>query len=114
MSSKKYIEDSTIKGRREEIEIKVKRIKKLLESEKLDALYLTRQANFSWITAGSSNLVTICTEDGVASILVTKEGKRYALTNAVEEARMREEQLLEELGFEIISQAWYENRNVEF
>jgi Xaa-Pro dipeptidase len=114
MNSRKYIEDTTIKGRKEEIAIKVDRIKRLLESEKLDALYLTRQANFSWITAGSSNLVTICTEDGVASILVTKDGKKYALTNAVEEARMREEQLLEELGFEIISQAWYENRNVEF
>jgi Xaa-Pro aminopeptidase len=111
MNSRKYIEDTTIKGRKEEIAIKVDRIKRLLESEKLDALYLTRQANFSWITAGSSNLVTICTEDGVASILVTKDGKKYALTNAIEEASARE-QLLEELGFEIISQAWYENRNV--
>jgi Xaa-Pro aminopeptidase len=114
MSSKKYVEDTTIKGRKEEIKVKIGRVKKLLESENLDALYLTRQANFSWITAGSSNVVTICTEDGVASILITKDGRCFALTNAVEEARMREEQHLEELGFEIISQAWYENRNVEF
>jgi len=114
MSSKVYVEDTTINGRRDEIDIKVERIMKLLASENLDALYLTRQSNFSWITAGASNVVTICTEDGVASVLVTKDGKRFAITNAVEEARMKEEQHLEELGFELLSQAWYENRAEEF
>jgi len=114
MSSKLYVEDTTIKGRKEEIDIKVNRIVKLLEAENLDALYLNRQANFSWITAGSVNVVTICTEDGVASILVTKDGKRYAITDQVEAQRMKEEQQLEDLGFEVISQAWYERRNEEF
>jgi Xaa-Pro dipeptidase len=113
MSSKIFVEDTSIKGRKEEIGVKVERIKKLLASENLDALYLTRQSNFAWITAGASNMVTICTEDGVASILVTKEGKRYAITNAVEEARMKEEQLLGDLGFEVLSQPWYENHNEE-
>jgi Xaa-Pro aminopeptidase len=114
MNGKEYVEDATVKGRMEEIDIKVERIKKLLNSENLDALYLTRQSNFAWVTAGSSNVVTICTEDGVASILVTNDGRRFAITNAVEEARMKEEQLLEQLGFEVISQPWYENRNEEF
>lgn len=114
MSSTSYVEDTTIKGRKEEIDIKIERIRKLLASEKLDALYLTRQSNFAWITAGSSNVVTICTEDGVASILVTRDGKRFAFTNAVEAPRMKEEQHLEDLGFELVSQAWFENRNEEF
>jgi Xaa-Pro dipeptidase len=114
MSSKQYVEDTSIKGRQEEIEIKVQRIKKLLDDENLDALYMNRQANFSWITAGSINWVTICTEDGVASILITREGKKYAITDQVEAQRMKDEQQLEALGFEVISQAWYEKRDAEF
>ncbi len=113
MSSKTYIEDTSIKGRKEEIDIKVNRIINLLNAENLDALYLSRCANFFWITAGSSSVVTTCMECGVASILITKDGRRFAITNKVEENRMRQEQKLEELGFEIISQAWYEDCNAE-
>ena len=112
--SEKYIEDKkSIKSRREEIDIKVDRIKSLLEKEGLNALYITRTANFAWITAGGNGVVTICLEDSVAHILVTKDGKRYAFTNVIEEQRMREEEQLEELGFEIISQQWFENKNAE-
>ncbi len=111
MSSKIYVEDTTIKGRREEIDIKVKRVIGLLESEGLDALYLTRQSNFAWITAGANGVVTACVEDAVAGILITRDGKRYAITNVIEERRMKEEQHLEELGFKVLSQAWYENKN---
>jgi len=114
MNSKQFVEDTSIEGRIEEIKIKVSRIVKLLKEEGLNALYLAKQSNFAWITAGSSNIVTMCTESGVASILVTKDGERYAITDAVEEPRMKEEQLLEELGFKVISQAWYEQKNQEF
>ena len=111
MSSKIYVEDTSIKGRKEEIDIKVKRIIDLLEAENLDALYLTRQSNFAWITAGANGVVTSCIEDSVTAILITKDAKRYAITNVIEERRMREEQQLEELGFTVLSQAWYENKN---
>ncbi len=113
MNSKKYIEDTSIKGRREEIDIKVKRVIDLLEKEDLDALYLTRQSNFAWITAGANGVITSCVEDSVASVLITRDGERYAITNVIEERRMREEQQLEDLGFKILSQAWYENKNEE-
>ncbi len=114
MSSKIYVEDTTIKGRREEIDIKVNRITKLLGLEDLDALYLTRQSNFAWITAGANGVITSCIEDSVASVLITKDGQRYVITNVIEERRMREEQHLEELGFKILSQAWYENKNEDY
>jgi Xaa-Pro dipeptidase len=114
LKMKTYVEDTTIKGRTEEIGIKINRIQKLLGSENLDALYLTRQSNFFWITAGSSSVVTICTEDGAAAILITKDGRKFAITDEVEAKRLKEEQQLEELGFEVISQAWYEKRNEEF
>jgi Xaa-Pro dipeptidase len=111
MSREKYVEDTSIKGRREEIDIKVDRVINLLKAEDLDALYLTRQSNFAWITAGANGVVTKCVEDAVAAILVTRDGSRYAITNVIEERRMKEEQHLEELGFKILSQAWYENKN---
>jgi len=114
MNQQKFIEDTSIKGRQEEIEIKVARVIDLLNAEGLDGLYLTKQSNFAWITAGSSNTVTLCTEAGVATILVTRDGERYAFTDAVEENRLKEEQQLEELGFKVISQAWYEQKNQEF
>lgn len=114
MSNSQYVEDVSIEGRQQEIEIKVGRIVRMLEKEGLDGLYLSKQSNFAWITAGSSNIVTMCTESGVASVLVTRSGERYAITDAVEEPRMKEEQLLEELGFKVLSQAWYEQKNQEF
>ncbi len=114
MSSKNYVEDTTIQGRREEIEIKVNRVIELLKSEDLDALYLARQSDFAWITAGANGVVTICVEDSVTSVLVTRDGQRYAITNVIEERRMKEEELLEELGFTLLSQEWYENKTEKF
>ena len=112
--SKAYVEDTSIAGRRAEIDIKVGRIKRLLETEGLDALYLARQANFAWITAGGSGVVTMCTEDSVATVLITKDGRRYVFVDAVEAPRMKEELLMEDLGFEILTQQWFENRKEDY
>jgi len=111
---KLFPEDKSIAGRRQEIDIKVDRIKNLLEAEGLNALYLTLTANFAWITAGGDGVITISMEGSCATVLVTKDGKRYVITNEIEARRMREEQHLEELGFEVLSQNWFENKNVEY
>ena len=111
---KVYVEDTSIAGRRAEIDIKVDRIKKLLEAEGLDALYLARQANFAWITAGGSGVVTMCTEDSVATVLITRDGRRFVFADAVEAPRMKEEQHLEELGFEILTWQWFDNPKEEY
>ncbi len=114
MSSKVYVEDTSIAGRRAEIDIKVERVVRLLEAEGLDALYLARQANFAWITAGGSGVVTMCTEDSVATVLITRDGRRYVFADVVEAPRMKEEQHMEELGFEILTQQWFENRKQDY
>lgn len=111
---KKYIEDKSIQGRREEIEIKVKRLQNAMENEKLDAVIITKSNNFAWITAGASNIITRYSEVGATSIVVTREGARYILVNVIEEPRVRDEELIEELGFIVKSQPWYENHNLEF
>ncbi|MCL2220763.1 MAG: M24 family metallopeptidase [Oscillospiraceae bacterium] len=114
MSMQRYPEDKTIAGRTKEIEIKVARIQEFLEKEGLNALYLTLAPNFAWITAGGDGVITICMEGSCAAALITKEGKRYIITNEIEDRRMREEQQLEELGFEVVSQNWFDNKNAEY
>jgi len=109
-----FPEDKTIAGRVNEIEIKVERIKKFLEKEGLNALYLTLCPNFAWITAGGDGVITICMEGSCAAALITKEGKRYVFTNEIELCRMKEEQHLEELGFEVLSQNWFESKNADW
>ena len=95
MSMKLYPEDKTIEGRRKEIDIKVERIKKFLEEEGLNGLYLTLSPNYAWITAGGYGVITICMEGSCVAVLITKDGKRYAITNEIEARRMREEDKLE-------------------
>lgn len=107
-----YREDTSVSARREEIEIKLSRVRNLLYREEKKALVLMRQNNFSWITAGGKDQVTIYLEAGVATILIT-ETAQYAITSIIEEARMREEEELEELGFKIISQPWYEDKTAQ-
>ena len=108
----KYVEDSTISGRKAEIEIKLKRVREMMEREGLNGVLLRRHNNFSWITAGGKSFVTLYLENGEASILITKSGQ-YVLTSIIEERRMREEEHLEELGFEVAYHPWYENRLAE-
>ena len=93
--------------RLEEIAIKVERLHKLMEAEKLDAIYLKRQDDFSWITAGGRNYVALG-EMGNCGILVTSSGI-YAVTNTVEARRMKDEEKLEEFCSGIRVHPWHES-----
>ena len=112
--AKVYKEDTSIAGRKAEIDIKVKRVTDALEKRGLDALYIGKQEAFAWITAGGDNIITRYVEDGVTAILITKDGARYAITNAIEYPRVLEEEKLDQLGFEVMTQPWYENHNAEY
>lgn len=93
----------------EELQIKRKRIAQLLDSLDLDGLYLKRQSNFSWATGGAINTVGITSELGAVGLLFTRQGD-YAVCNNIEAPRMAEEEKLGDLGFEIKSYTWHENR----
>ena len=108
----KYVEDMSIAGRRAEIDVKLSRVRELMDQEGLSGVLLMRHNNFAWITAGGNSVVTLYLEGGVASVLITKD-KQYVLTNLIEGPRMRDEVLVEELGFELIVQDWYEDRTTE-
>ncbi len=92
-----------------EINEKKKRIRTLLDSLNLDAILLKRQCNFSWITCGATNQVSIATETGAASILITPE-QYYVICNNIEAPRIEKEEKLIEQGYKIRTFKWYEDR----
>ena len=92
--------------RLEEIAVKIDRLYKLMEKEGLDAVYLKRQDDFSWITAGGRNYVGLG-EMGNCGILVTSDNA-YAVTNTVEAKRMKDEEKLCEFCSDIKIYPWYD------
>ena len=67
----------------EEIQGKKALVKKLLEEQKLDGIYLKKSSNFAWLTGGRHNLVGVATEFGVAGLLITGN-KDYVICNEIE------------------------------
>lgn len=93
-----------------EIEIKTSRVVEVLEQNGLDAVLLNGQHNFAWITAGGSNGVDLSRENGVASILVTRKGDRYLLTNNIEKPRMIAEEV-DAKYFEPVEFSWQDEKS---
>ncbi len=96
----------------EEIAVKKAKVRELCEKLGLDAIYLKKSANFSWLTGGAYNLVGLATEIGIAGILV-KADRLCVVCSNIEAPRMRDEERLEEQGCEIVSFPWYEDREAE-
>ena len=90
-----------------EIEIKLSRIRTLMSEKGFDGVYLKGQDNFAWLTAGGRNYVGMGAT-GNCGLLVTAD-KCYAVTNNIESPRMRDEEHLEELGFEIHAGVWHDS-----
>lgn len=109
----KYKEDLSLEARKKEISIKRERINRMLEEHDMEALLLTKHPNFSWITGGGKNFVANCFDAGAVSILVMKQ-EMYAICNVIEEPRLRKEEMLPELGFQLLVYEWEADRLEEF
>lgn len=79
----------------------------------LNAIYVKKQSNFSWMTCGGLNVVGIAMEMGVAGLLITTD-RQYAVCNNIEAARMRDEEKLEEFGYKLVSFPWYEDQEIPY
>lgn len=82
-----------------------------MEERKFSAIYLKRQANFSWLTGGEISYVNIATDLGGVGLLITPE-KAYAVSNNIEAVRMEKEVELPGQGYEIRSFPWYDEREI--
>jgi len=95
-------------NRKEEVSIKERRLRELIQSLELDGVLLKKQGSFSWITAGGINMVPVCTEIGFSTILITKTDK-FIIADRIESARNMEEEGLKELGFTLLEYNWFES-----
>lgn len=60
-------------NRREEVAAKVAALRRWIDDSDLDAVLITSQGGFAWITAGGDNHVSLGQEAGAASVLVTRD-----------------------------------------
>ena len=94
-----------------ELEYKRKKVRNLMTEKGLAAILFRKQSNFAWLTGGGRNCVGLATELGVGSILITPDAQ-YLLCNAIEAPRLAAEEQVEELGYEIHSYPWYNDREL--
>lgn len=98
---------------KEEINLKIDRLNKFLDENKLIGLLFTQVRNVNWITAGLANNQIVLNKDiGAASLLISKSGKKYLICNGAEAARMMDESL-KDLGYELKMFNWYESNPVK-
>src|SRR3569833_246617 len=90
-----------------ELEEKQTRLVEWLHREKLSGVLIRRNENVAWLTGGAGELrVLTPSETGVASLLVTADGKRYYFTSENEAPRLNDEEY-GALDFEPILFPWY-------
>ena len=97
MLRSQYIEDTSLAGRKREIDIKLARVREMLAQHDAEALALQLHPNFSWMTAGAKNFVANCFDAGATTLLITRD-ECFAFCNVIETPRLLEEERLEELG----------------
>jgi Xaa-Pro dipeptidase len=90
-----------------ELETKHEKLVEWLRAQKLSGVLLRRNENVAWFTGGAVELrVLTPSETGVASLLVTAEGKRYYFTAENEAPRLHDEEF-SALDFEPVLFPWY-------
>lgn len=90
-----------------ELDEKHVRLVEWLRREKLSGVLIRRNENVAWVTGGAVELrVLTPNETGVASLLVTADGKRYYFTTENEAPRLHDEEF-GGLDFEPILFPWY-------
>lgn len=90
-----------------ELDEKHARLVEWLKREKLSGVLIRRNENVAWVTGGAVELrVLTPSETGVASLLVTAEGKRYYFTTENEAPRLGDEEF-GGLDFEPVLFPWY-------
>jgi Xaa-Pro dipeptidase len=91
----------------EELNAKHEKFVAWLRENELSGVLVRRNENVAWLTGGAVELrVLTPSETGVASLLVTAEGKRYYFTSENEAPRLRDEEF-GALDFEPVIFPWY-------
>jgi Xaa-Pro dipeptidase len=91
----------------DELDEKHAKLVEWMRGQKLGGVLIRRNENVAWVTGGAVELrVLTPSETGVASLLVTSEGKRYYFTTENEAPRLRDEEF-GALDFQPVLFPWY-------
>jgi Xaa-Pro aminopeptidase len=96
-----------------EIDEKQARLVTMIKDAGLGGVLLATHHNIAWLTGGRSNRVDASREAGTQRLLVTADGRRFVLANAIEMPRLRDE-VLAGLGFEPIEYAWADDQDPSY
>jgi antitoxin VapB len=99
-------DEAELTARHDEVAAKLGLLRALLLRRGVDALLLTSVANTAWLTAGAATAVDESLETASFALLVTQNQAR-ALTDPIEEPRLRAEERLNELGLGLIVEPWH-------
>jgi Xaa-Pro aminopeptidase len=94
-------------SRADEVAEKLERIRGYLADASRNGVVLTRQFLVSWITAGMEDVILRGQDGSFVWAVVTQDGA-YLVTSNIEARRLRAEEGLDALGFEVIEVPWYE------
>jgi antitoxin VapB len=97
---------NNLSKRKSEVSTKLARLRERMAARQVDAVLLNTIANTAWITAGASTYVNQATDMAASSVLITTD-HAYVLTDGIEGPRLRQEEKLADLGFELILEPWY-------
>lgn len=93
-----------------EVNLKLERIRHLLDESDLNGILLRRSDNFAWATCGADSHINTANSMGIASLLITHTNHSL-VTNNIEAARLMQEQGLAGSGWELQVSPWYESDN---
>jgi Xaa-Pro dipeptidase len=97
----------------DELESKHQALAEWLRAQKLGGALIRRNENVAWVTGGAVELRVLTPgESGVASILVTADGKRRYFTTENEAPRLRDEEF-GALDFEPVIFPWYADETLQ-
>jgi Xaa-Pro dipeptidase len=93
-----------------EIDERQARLVTVIKDAGLGGVLLATHHNIAWLTGGRSNRVDASREAGTQRLLVTADGRRFVLANAIEMPRLRDE-VLGGLDFEPVEYAWADDQD---
>ena len=88
---------------------KAERVGAIARSIGAGGVLLAAHHNIAWLTGGGGNRVDSSRETGTARLLITADGGRFVLANAIEMPRLLDE-VLAEFGYEPVEYAWTDDQ----
>ena len=89
---------------------KLARVVGVAEAAGVRGVVLATHHNIAWLTGGRANRIDASREAGTQRLLITRDGRRYVLANAIEMPRLRAE-VLAGLDYEPVEYPWTDDQD---